>query len=95
MNSILQNKIECFKCHNAERLELHHIFFGNANRKLSEKDGLKVYLCIEHHRGTHGVHGKNGNSLNLYLKKIAQKRWQEYYNKTKEDFIARYGKSYL
>ena len=95
MNSILQNKRECFKCHNTERLELHHIFFGNSNRKLSEKDGLKVYLCVEHHRGTYGVHGKNGNDFNLYLKEIGQKAWQKYYNKTKEDFIARYGKSYI
>ena len=54
-----------------------------------------MYLCIKHHRGDYGVHGKYGKDLNLYLKQIAQKRWQEYYNKTKEDFIARYGKNYL
>lgn len=95
MKSILQNKKECFRCRNNENLELHHIFFGNANRKLAEKDGLKVYLCTKHHRGTYGVHGKYGKDLNLYLKQIAQRRWQEYYNKTTEDFIQRYGRNYL
>ena len=43
----------------------------------------------------HGVHGKNGDKLNRYLKKAAQKAWMEYYKKTKEEFIERYGKSNL
>lgn len=30
-----------------------------------------------------------------YIKRMAQKRYQEYYNKTTEDFMARYGKNYL
>lgn len=93
--SILQDKKECFKCKGINNLELHHIFFGSANRKLSEREGLKVYLCVEHHRGNYGVHGRYGKDLNIYLKRIAQKRWQEYYHKTKEDFIKEYGKSYL
>ena len=93
MKSILQDKKECFKCLSTKNLESHHILFGSANRKLSEKDGLKVYLCYEHHRGNYGVHFNK--ELDLKLKRIAQKKWQEYYNKTTEDFIARYGKNYL
>lgn len=31
----------------------------------------------------------------LRVRRIAQKRWQEYYHKTKEDFIKKYGKSYI
>lgn len=30
-----------------------------------------------------------------YAHKVGQEAWQKCYNKTKEDFIARYGKSYL
>lgn len=30
-----------------------------------------------------------------YSKKVAQKAWQEHYNKTKEDFIREYGRNYL
>lgn len=75
--------------------ERHEVIFGRAYRQKSIKDGLIVFLTPELHRGTYGVHGKYGKDLNLYLKQIAQRRWQEYYNKTIEDFIARYGKNYL
>lgn len=30
-----------------------------------------------------------------WLKAIAQKAWQDHYNKTKDDFIRRYGRNYL
>ena len=70
-------------------------FFGSANRKLSEQDGLKVWLCPEHHRGQRGVHGKDGATFNNYLKSIAQIEYMKYYNKTKEEFIKRYGRNYI
>lgn len=76
MKSILQNNKECIVCLNPN-VEEHHIFYGVANRKLSEKYGLKVYLCPEHHRGTNGVHGKNGKILNDKLKKFAQTKFEE------------------
>lgn len=95
MKSIMQIKKECFECMTYSNLEEHHIFFGSANRKLSEQDGLKVWLCYNHHRGTNGVHGKNGHTLDEYLKSIAQITYMQKNNKTKEDFIKRYGKSYI
>ena len=75
--------------------ERHEIFFGKAYRQKSIKDGLIVFLTPQLHRGDYGVHGKYGKDFNLYLKQIGQKAWQEYYNKTKEDFIQKYGKNYL
>ena len=60
--------------------ERHEVFFGQAYRQKSINDG---------------VHGKYGKDFNLYLKEIGQRAWQEYYNKTTEDFIQRYGKNYL
>lgn len=94
MKSIIQkHKNHCFICQKqADILEEHHIFYG-VNRKLSEKYGLKVPLCYEHHRGTNGVHGKNGKELNIKLKKIAQRRFEETH--TREDFIQNFGKNYL
>ena len=74
--------------------ERHEVFFGN-NRQRSIKDGLVVFLTPGAHRGTYGVHGREGKEFNLYLKKIAQIAWQEYYSKTTEDFIREYGKNYL
>lgn len=95
MKSIIQSKKECFECMTYTNLEIHHIFFGTANRQLSEKDGLKVWLCQYHHRGTKGVHGKDGHELDEKLKSIAQMFYMQRYNKTEDEFIERYGKNYL
>lgn len=75
--------------------ERHEVYFSRAYRNKSIKDGLIVFLTEEDHRGTNGVHGKNGDKLNRYLKKTAQKAWIAYYKKTKEEFIKRYGQNYL
>lgn len=85
----------CYVCGNKLYPHLHHIFYGVRNRKKADEDGLTVYLCYKHHEGTDGVHGKNGHKLDMRLKQIAQKKWMEYYNKTTDDFIKRYGKNYL
>lgn len=77
-----------------EGLERHEIFFGK-NRKRSIEDGLVVFLTAEQHRGTNGVHGKNGSELNKTLKLLGQKTAMDYYGWTVEDFRGRYGKSYL
>ena len=74
--------------------ERHEIFFGK-NRKKSIEDGLVVFLSNEQHRGTWGVHGKNGHEFDMYLKKRGQLAWMKYYDKTVDDFIARYGRSYI
>ena len=73
--------------------ERHEVYFSKAYRQKSIDDGLIVFLTKESHRGTNGVHGKNGDKLNRQLKKLAQKAWCKYYNKTKEEFIREYGKA--
>lgn len=73
--------------------ERHEVYFGRAYRNKSIKDGLIVFLTEESHTGTNGVHGKKGDKFNRNLKRTAQKAWMSYYNKTKEEFIERYGKA--
>ena len=73
--------------------ERHEVYFSKAYRHKSINDGLIVFLTKESHRGTNGVHGKNGDKLNRQLKKLAQTAWCKYYNKTKEEFIREYGKA--
>ena len=92
--SIICNEKKCYICNVNSNIHLHHIMFGK-NRKISDEDGLTVYLCYDHHEGTYGVHGKEGHELDLKLKQIAEKRWCEFYKKTPEQFIKRYGKNYL
>lgn len=92
--SILQTKKECYITGSTYNLHKYHIFEGAANRKLSERDGLWIWLRADwHNLSDYGVHFNK--ELDLKLKRIAQKRWQEYYHKTEEDFIKEYGKSYI
>lgn len=94
MKSIIQSKKECYITGSNYNLHKHHIFEGTANRKLSEKYGLWIYLRADwHNLSNYGVHFNK--ELDIKLKKVAQKRWQKYYKKTKEDFIKIFGKSYL
>ena len=61
--SILQSDKECYLCRKrynlrtTRGLEEHHILFGRGRRELSERYGLKVWLCHNHHNEPHlGVH---------------------------------------
>ena len=92
--SIISNDKKCYICGTNQNLHLHHVIFGK-NRRKADDDGLTVYLCYYHHEGTDGVHGLKGHELDMKLKMIAEQRWLEFYNKTVDDFIKRYGKNYL
>ena len=76
MKSIIQDEKVCFVCR-SPYVEEHHVYYGSANRTLSEKYGLKVYLCHEHHTGNTGAHFNK--KLDLKLKDIARKRFEEEY----------------
>ena len=93
MESVLQDVKECWVCGTTFDLHSHHIFFGNPNRKHSEKRGLKVWLCAKHHNmSNEGVHFNK--ALDLRLKTMAQ----EYYETnigTREQFRSEFGRSYL
>ena len=92
--SIISIEKQCYICGDKNNLHLHHILFGK-NRKKADEDGLVVWLCYQHHEGTNGVHGKNGHKIDIYLKEIAEDKWIKINNKTKEEFINRYGRNYL
>lgn len=94
MKSIIQNEKVCYVCGTTVWLEEHHIFEGTANRKLSEKYGLKIYLCHKHHNEVpDGIHFDKW--LRDRIKKESQQKFMEYYNKTTEDFIKIFGKNYI
>ena len=88
--SILAHNVECFICGTSLGLERHHVFYGNPNRKNAEQDGLWVWLCQDHHRGNVSVHFNR--AMDLKLKRYAQEVYER--DHTREEFIARYGKSY-
>ena len=79
MKSILQSDRSCYFCGSMIDLEEHHIFAGTANRKISEKYGLKVWLCHKHHTGSHGAQYEK--ELNLLLKQEAQKAFEIHHSR--------------
>lgn len=95
--SIVQSDCSrCFLCGRngaTDRLEKHHIF-GGANRRLSEEDGLYVYLCGDrcHRNGKIAVH-KNRVIMDT-LHEIGQKAYETHIG-SREKFMERYGKNYL
>jgi hypothetical protein len=91
MKSVIQDKKECIIC-GSWNVEDHHVFFG-PNRKASEKYGLKVWLCPTHHRGTAGVHGRDGHELDIELKQLGQKAFEWKYDR--DIFIEIFGRNYL
>ena len=92
MKSILQHEKVCFLCGARVGLEEHHIF-GGPNRKLSEKYGLKVYLCgIKCHReGPNSAH--MNREVSDSLKRLAQIAFEARH--THEEFMRIFGKNYL
>lgn len=80
----------CFVC-GCPATERHHVLYGNANRKLSDKYGLVVGLCYNHHRGNEGVHFNK--RLDYELKSYAHKKFIEHY--PDEDFLTLFGKNYF
>lgn len=101
MKSILHNKKDrtCFLCmmlHNDDipkaDLQEHHVIHGWANRRLSEKYGLKVYLCLYHHEiGREAVHQNAdiNKMLKAYAQRAFEKKWPE------KDFYLIFGKNYV
>ena len=92
MKSIIQNEKKCFFCGTTQNLHDHHIFFGTSNRKQSERYGMKVWLCQEHHTGSAGVHFNR--DVDLALKELAQRTFEKVIG-DREIFRERFGKSWL
>ena len=82
----------CYVC-GRPNPQIHHIFYGTANRRLSDQDGFIVPLCAEHHTGDHGAHFNT--ILDRQLKQEAQMVWERDLENSREAFIKRYGRSYL
>lgn len=99
--SIMQDEKECYLCRRMVGdkiplpdvwLESHHAFGGAANRKLSERYGLKVWLCHWHHNEPPaGVHFNAENAELLHRE--GQKAFEQRYPAL--DFKAIFGKNYL
>jgi len=70
----------------------HHVFFGTANRKLSEKWGMVAILCPDcHQNGENAVHRRR--ETDLRLKEKYQRKFEEEHTRTL--FMVTFGRNYL
>ena len=100
MKSIMHDRKDgtcylCMKLHGdysrKSVLQEHHAIGGTANRKLSEKYGLKVYLCIPHHPyegGSEAVH--RNDRIRRYVEAAAQAEFERHF--PEKDFKEVFGK---
>lgn len=89
--SIIQERKECYFCGKLTNLERHHVFGGVANRPISEKYGLTVWLCHNCHTGQDGA--QYDKMLNLRLKQDSQFSFER--NHTRSEWMKLIGKNYL
>ena len=87
VRSIVQDSKVCLFCLKEEPMHKHHIYEGH-NRQRSEKNGLFVYLCPEHHRLAH----EDGRYEKL-LKRHGQRMFEKTH--TRDAFVRLIGKNYL
>lgn len=81
----------CYFCGRVTELERHHVLGGVANRPLSEKYGLWVWLCHEHHTGNSGAQyvREKGDEL----KRLAQIAFEARHSH--EEWMEVFKKNYL
>ena len=89
--SIITNDyVTCYIC-GAHSAEIHHIYFGSGNRKISDNNGFIVPLCHQCHTGNTGVHFDR--ERDLQLKQDCQRAYERTHSR--EDFILLIGRNYL
>lgn len=72
--------------------EEHHVLFGSGMRENSEAEGLKVDLCLDHHRiGPEAVH--NSRETREMLCRIAQAEYEQTH--TRREWMQISKKNYL
>ena len=63
----------CWLCGNPN-VEMHHIL-PSSRRPISDREGLVIPLCHEHHQGAVGVH--SDKEFDKWLRREARRRWEE------------------
>ncbi len=86
----------CMKLNNDYRiysyLEEHHVIPGAAGRRISEEHGLKVYLCMPHHRGSAAAVHQNHETM-LLIQRDAQRAFER--TRSRDEWMRTVGRNYL
>jgi hypothetical protein len=92
--SILQDEKVCYFTGSPKNLDCHHIFFGNANRRISDENGFWVWLQHDFHIADSPNNTPHNNvDVDLHLKRECQKKFEETHSR--EEFMELIGRNYL
>lgn len=99
-SKLITQKGICYRCGRYGSTEKHHIF-GGANRRLSEEDGLYVFLCHEcHNEPPYGIHYYK--IAMDWMHRTGQRAFEDELiengaspDEARQRFMERYGKNYL
>lgn len=90
LKSIITKDLDhCYFC-GAPEAQIHHIFNGSMKRK-SEKYGLIMPLCMNHHTGAEGVHTIPGKMT--ATKEFGQRMFELYHPEL--NFLEIFKKNYI
>lgn len=92
-DSIMQDERACFVTGTPYGIDLHHIYFGNPRRRISDENGFTVYLRHDIHMALHDRR-RPWDNLDATLKVACQMEFERR-GHTREEFIALIGRSYL
>lgn len=82
----------CEICGTTRNLHRHHVF-GASNRKFSERHGLVMDLCLDHHTGNKGIHFNK--KMDLFYKKKYQKKFESEHPNGHELWMQTFRRNYL
>lgn len=91
-------------CGRRGQCDVHHIFEGTANRRISEQEGLKIYLCRDCHHNLHCNNSPEWEHIRKHLKAESEATWIVEYEENHpeknifevvDEFRRLFGKSYL
>lgn len=85
----MQTEKKCYISGAKYNLDCHHIMTGTANRKLSDKYGLWIWLRHDIHMDLHD----RDKELEIRLKQDAQRAFEKLYSH--EEWMSLFRKNYL
>lgn len=91
--SIMQTEKECFVSRRTDNLHKHHIFFGTANREVSEQNGFWIWLTGELHNQDSKKDIHSTPAFNLKIRQLCQAKYEKTH--TREEFMQLIGRNYL
>lgn len=89
------NKICACGCGHTKYLHIHHVFFGNGQRRLSNKHHCVEWLDYESHQSSNGIHGSKNPNIKLdYKLKVKHQRRLLKQGMELKEFILLFGMDY-